>query len=182
MIYRMLVLFTCCWGSNSSIQADVVKLNGDRLQPSGIRYEVWSFSVRRLISIAYWKGLISRVKLSVVVPQAIGISLHNRNGDSAREFLVIVLWGLISWHSMYLNFSLSLLFLCRVWGHVCLVEPDWCEFSLSLSIYLGFVHLFLPVCAFVTYNRVYTRVHCAQSHIPWFLPFVQDSGLLGECC
>ena len=96
--------------------------------------------------------------MSVVVPQAIGISLHNSIDDSAGEFLVVVLWGLISWHSMYLNCSLSLLFLCRVWGHVCLVEPDWCEFSLSLSICLGFVHIFLPVRGFVTYSRVYTRV------------------------
>ena len=77
MIYRMLVLFTCCWGSNLSIQAELGKLNGDLLQLSGIRYKVWSFSVRHLISIAYWEGLISGVKLSVVVPQAIGISLRN---------------------------------------------------------------------------------------------------------
>ena len=95
--------------------------------------------------------------MSVVVPQAIGISLRNRIGESTGEFLVIVLWGLISWHSMYLNFSLSLLFLCRVWGHVCLVEPDWCEFSLSLSVCLEFLNLFLPVRGFVTYSRVYTR-------------------------
>ena len=100
-----------------------------------------------------------------MVPQAIGISLHNRIGDSAGEFLVIVLWGLISWHSMYLNCSLSLLFLCRVWGHVCLVEPDWCEFSLSLSVFLGFMHLFLPVCGFVTYSRVYTRFPLGFSRI-----------------
>ena len=53
------------------------KLNGDLLQPSETRYEVWSFSVRNLLSIAYWKRLISGVKLSVVVPQAIGISLRN---------------------------------------------------------------------------------------------------------
>ena len=77
MIYRMLVLFSCCWGSNLSIHAEVGKFNGDLLQPSRIRYEVWSFSVRHLISIAYWKGLISGVKLSVVVPQAIEISLRN---------------------------------------------------------------------------------------------------------
>ena len=32
-------------------------------------------------------------KLSVVVPQAIGISLRNRIGDSAGDFLVVVLWG-----------------------------------------------------------------------------------------
>ena len=74
MIYRMLVLFTCCWGSNLSIQTKVGKLNGDLLQPFRIRYEVWSFSVRHLISIAYWKWLIFGVKLFVVVPQAIGIS------------------------------------------------------------------------------------------------------------
>ena len=57
---------------------NIGKLNRDLLQPSRIRYEVWSFSVRHLISIAYWKGLISKVKLFVVVPQAIGISVRNR--------------------------------------------------------------------------------------------------------
>ena len=88
----MLVLFTCCWGSDLSIQAEVGKLNGDLLQLSRIRYEVWSFSVRYLISIACWKWLISRVKPFVVVPRAIGISLHNRIGDSVGEFLVVVLW------------------------------------------------------------------------------------------
>ena len=80
-IYSMLVLFTCCWGSDSLIQAEVGKLNRDLLQPSGIRYEFWSFSVRYLISLTYWKGLISGVKLSVVEPKAIGIPLCNRTGD-----------------------------------------------------------------------------------------------------
>ena len=61
------------------------KLNEDLLQPSGIRYEVWSFSVRHFISIAYWKILIFGVKLSFVVPQAIGISLRNRIGDSVGD-------------------------------------------------------------------------------------------------
>ena len=56
---------------------NIGKLNGDLLQPSRIRYEVWSFSVRHFISIAYWEILISGVKLPVVVPQAIGISLRN---------------------------------------------------------------------------------------------------------
>ena len=55
------------------------RLNGDLLQSSGIRYEVWYFSVRHLISIAYRyrKGLIFGVKMSIVVPQAIGIYLRN---------------------------------------------------------------------------------------------------------
>ena len=88
---------------------------GSLLQPSGISYEFWSFSVRYLISLAYWKGLISRVKLSVVVPQAIGISLCNRIGDSTGEFLVLVLWG-FSIGIQLLWVALFLLFLCRVWG------------------------------------------------------------------
>ena len=188
----MLVLFIECWGSNLSIQAEVGKLNGDLLQLFGIRYKVWSFSVRYLISIAYWKGLIFGVKISVVVPQAIGISLCNRIGNFAREFLVVVLWGLVSWHSMYLNCSLSLVSMLGM-GHVCLVEPDWCEFSLSLSVFLGFVHLFLPVHGFVTYSCVYTRfplgfprIHAGSlrtvAYTLVFYIFLEDSGLLGEWC
>ena len=73
IIYSMLVLFIECLGSNLSIQAGVGKLNGDLHQLSGIRYESRSFSVRYLVSLAYRKGLISGVKLSIVVPQAIGI-------------------------------------------------------------------------------------------------------------
>ena len=134
MKYSMLVLFTCCWGSDSSIQDKVGKLNGDLLQPSRIRYKFWSFSVRYLISLAYWKILISGVKLFVVVPQAIGISLRNRIGNSTWEFLVVVLW----WFSIgiqWLWIALFLLFLCQVWGHVFLVVSDWCEVCLSLSIF-----------------------------------------------
>ena len=143
----MLVFFTCCWGSDLSIQAEVGKFNGDLLQPSWIRYEVWSFSVRYSISIAYWKGLISRVKLSVVVPQPIGISLRNRIGDSVGEFLVVFLWGfsiIIQW----LWIALFLLFLCRVWGHFSLVLFDWCEVCLSLSIFLYFYAPFFLYASF----------------------------------
>ena len=78
------------------IQVGVEKLNWDLHQPSGIRYELRSFNVRCLVSLAYRKGLIFGVKLSVVVPQAIGISLHNRIGDFAGDFLVVVLWGFFS--------------------------------------------------------------------------------------
>ena len=109
-IYSILVLFTECWGSNLSFQARVGKLNRDLLQPFR---DIWSFSVRYLISLAYWKGLISRVKLSVVVPQAIGISLRTRIGDSAGEFLVVVLWGFLS----AFNVLELLLFLCFCVGY-----------------------------------------------------------------
>ena len=78
IIYSMLVLFITCWGRNLSIQAGVGKLNGNLHQPSRIRYELRAFSVRYLVSLAYRKWLISGVKLSVVVPQAIGISLCNK--------------------------------------------------------------------------------------------------------
>ena len=146
-IYSMLVLFTCCWGSNLSIQAEVGKLNGDLLQPSGIRYEVWSFSVRHLISISYWKGLIYGVKLSIVVSQAIGFSLRNRIGDSTGEFLVVVLWG-FSISIQWLWIALFFLFLCQVWGHVFLVVSAWCEVCLSLSVCLDFYEPFFMYASF----------------------------------
>ena len=147
MIYRMLVLFTCCWGSDLAIQAKVGKLNGDLLQSSGIRYEVWSFSVRSLISFAYWKGLIFGVKLSVVVTQAIGISLHNRIVYSTREFIVVVLWG-FSISIQWLWIALFLLFLCRIWGYVFLVVSDWCEVCLSVSVCLYFYAPFFLYVSF----------------------------------
>ena len=120
-------------------------------------------------------------KLSVVVPQAIGISLCNRIGDTAGEFLVVVLWGLFYWHSMNL-IALSILFLCQVWGHVCLVESDWSEFCLSLPVCLFLCTFFFLYAGFwftVVYTRsflydyhVYTRVYYEQSRIPWIFPFL----------
>ena len=77
------------------IQARLEKLNGDLHQPFGIRYVLRSFSVRCLVSLAYSKGLISAVTLSVVVPQAIGIFLRNRIGNHTGEFLVISFGGFI---------------------------------------------------------------------------------------
>ena len=78
--------------------------NGDLHQPSGIRYVSRSFSVRCLDSLAYRKGLISVVTLSVVLPQTIGSFLHNRISDHTREFLVIS-FGVFYRHSMFLNCS-----------------------------------------------------------------------------
>ena len=122
------------------------KINGDLLQPYGIRYEVWSFSVRHLISIAYWKGLICGVKLSVVVPQAIGISLRNTNAPGAPPIVEIGVhhllamtteevniqtkrnpWG-IHWenlsHSMFNHGVLkNTLNFCRYWSKLLLLKP-----------------------------------------------------------
>ena len=62
------------------------KLNGELHQPSGIRYVSRSFSVRCLVSIAYRKGLVFAVTLSVVVPQAIGIfHRNNKIYEGVRE-------------------------------------------------------------------------------------------------
>ena len=82
----------------------VEKLNGDLHQPSKIRYVSRSFSVRCLVSIAYGKGLIFVVTLSIVVPQAIGSFLHNRIGNHTGEFLVISFGGFYQ-HSTFLNCS-----------------------------------------------------------------------------
>ena len=83
--YRMLVLFAECWESKLLIQARVEKLNWDLNQTSGIRYVSRSFSVRYLVSLAYGKGLIYAITLSVVVPQAIRSFLCNRIGDHTGD-------------------------------------------------------------------------------------------------
>ena len=86
------------------IQARVENLNRDLHQPSKIRYVSRSFSVRCLVSLAYWKRMIYAVTMSLVVPQAMGIFLHNRIGDHIGEFLVISFGG-FNRHSMFLNCS-----------------------------------------------------------------------------
>ena len=119
--------------------------------------------------------------MSVVVLQAIGISLCNRIGDSAREFVVVVLWGWYYQHSMYLNCSFSLVSVSGM-GE-CVVGRFWLEWSLSQPVCLPcFMHLFFLYAGFwfiVAYTRgflcdfrVYTRVYCEQSRIPWFFPFL----------
>ena len=78
-----IVCLSCLLNVEEAIYQFTLKLESstgiyiDLHQPSRIRYELKSFSVSCLVSLAYRKGLISRVKLSVVVPQAIGISLRN---------------------------------------------------------------------------------------------------------
>ena len=94
-LYSMLVLFAECWESKLLIQARVEKLNGDLHQPSEIRYVSRSFSVRCLVSLAYRKGLIYVVTLYVVVPQAIGIFLHNTSFINSSQF--------INWNFITLN-------------------------------------------------------------------------------
>ena len=144
----MLVLFAECWDSKSLIQVRVEKVNKDLHQPSRIRYESRYFSVRCLVSLAYREGLISRGNLSIMVPQAIGISLRNRIGNSAGEFLVIFPLGVFigiqcSW------IALISLFLSQVWGHVFLVVSDRSKFCLSLFVYLIFNLFFFLYTSFV---------------------------------
>ena len=129
----MLVLFTCFWGSTLSIQAEVGKLNEDLLQPSEIRYEAWSFSVRHLISITYWKVLISRVKLSIVVPQDIGISLCNSSRMEQDK----------EGKNSYCSLFPFLLYLCIVktkdcWMHVWLKIE--CVYLLKIIMNAGIVN------------------------------------------
>ena len=60
-------------------------MDPDLHQPSGIRYVSRSFSVRCFVSLAYGKGLISVVTLSVVIPQAVGSFLCNSDGMTWRN-------------------------------------------------------------------------------------------------
>ena len=184
----MLVLFIGCWGRNLSIQARVGNLNRDLHQPSRIRYVSRSFSVRCLASLAYGKGLISVVSLSVVVAQAIGSFLRNRIGDHIGELLVISFGGFIGIQCSWI--ALISLFLSRVLGHVFLVVSNRSKFCLSLSVYLLFYLFFFlyvsfgftVVCTrgFYWYICVYTRVFCTKSCMPWVLMIAESPWMLLE--
>ena len=135
------------------------KLNGDLLQPSGIRYEVWSFSVRHLISIAYWKGLIFEVKLSVVVPQAIGISLRNRIGDSAGDVPCL---------SLGFGGTMCLIFLtCSLFLLVYVFHFIVCS-SIDTPLFWfdpWFDHCLLCIRRFLAKSHVHMRMFGQNSHI-----------------
>ena len=143
----MLILFVECWESKLLVQVRVENLNEDLHQPSGIRYVSRSFSVRCLVSIAYRKGLISAITLSIVVPQAIGSFLRNKIGDHTGEFLVISFGGFISIQCSWI--ALISLFLNQVWGHVFLVVSDRSKFCLSWSTCLLFYLFFFLYTSFV---------------------------------
>ena len=143
-----------------------------------------------IISIAYWERWCSGVQLSVVVPQAIGISFRNRIGDSAGEFLVVDLWGLI-----FLEFNVfELLFLS------CFGVGTGGMYTWQSLIGVKYVSVYLFSLFYAPFSSC-TRVYCLQSRIhagfsgisaythgftahshvyPGFYPFVEDSGLLGE--
>ena len=84
------------------------KINGDLHQPSEIRYVSRSFSVRCLVFLAYRKGLIFVVTLSVVVPQAIRSFLRNRIGDSTGDVACFSLRFGGTMCLIFLTFSLFL--------------------------------------------------------------------------
>ena len=153
-LYSMLSLFADCWQSKLLTQAGLERLNGDLHQPSGIRYVSRSFSVRCFISLAYGKGLISTITLSVVVPQAIGIFLRNRIGNYTGDFLVISFGVFVSIQCSWI--ALISLFLSRVWGHVFLVVSYRSKFCLSLFVCLLFIS-FLLVREFFLCSRVYMQ-------------------------
>ena len=134
-----------------------------------------------------WKGLISVVTLSVVVPQAIGNFIRNKIGDHTGEFLVISFGGFIgiqcSWS------ALISLFLSLIWGHVFLVVSDRSKFCLSLSFYLLFWLFFFLYASFsftvsCTHgfscnSRVYTWIFCKPLHMLWVFPFWRILSVVG---
>ena len=106
----------------------------------------------------------SGVKLSVVVPQAIGISLRNRIGDSAREFLVVVLWGQ-QWAWYYwLALCFSLFLGCILLYVHPLTLPFICLtlgllFTTAFSVYAGFWPKVAYIRGFLAKSRVYWLFH-----------------------
>ena len=114
-----------------------------------------------------------------MVPQAIGISLCNRIGDSAGEFLVVVLWGLFYRHSMNLNCSFSLVSVLglgacmpgRVWLVWSLSQPvclPW--FYAPFFLYASFELTIAYTRKFIFYFHVYMWVYYEQSRMPLVLP------------
>ena len=105
-------------------------------------------------------------KLSVVVPQAIGIYLRNRIGNSTGEFLVVVLWG-------FLIGTMGLIFLtCSLFLHVSLLHVIVCSsidtplywfglgllFTTAFSVYAGFQPKFTYTRRFLAKSHVYMQV------------------------
>ena len=156
----MLLLFTCCWGSNLSIQVEVGKLNGDLLQPSEIRYEVWSFRIIYLISIAYWKGLIFGVRLSIVVPQSIGISIRNRIGNSTGDVPCFYLGFVGTMGLIFLTCSLFLLVSMLHFIVCSSIDIPLCWFD----PWPAFHHCLLCIRRFLAKSRVHTRIFGQKSH------------------
>ena len=71
------------------------KLNGDLLQLSRTRYDSYASALDDFIALAYWKGLISGVILSVVVPPSYRKFLSvTELATPLGRFLVVFIWGL----------------------------------------------------------------------------------------
>ena len=115
-----------------------------------------------------------------MVPQAIGISLCNRIGDSAGEFLVVVPRGFYR-HSMFLNcsyFSVSVsgmgaCFPGSVWIGVNFVSVHL--FAFIFIHFSSYMWVFLLTVAytrgFYWYICIHTRVYCKQSRMPLVFPY-----------
>ena len=121
------------------------------------------------ISIAYLERLISGVQLSVVVPQAIGISLRNRIGDSAGDVpcSYLGLGATMGWIllicSLFLSVSMSHFIVCLsidtplYWFGLGLL------FTTAFSIYVGLWTTVAYICRFVAISRVHTQLFFIQS-------------------
>ena len=89
-----------------------------------------------------------------MVPQAVGISLCNRIGDSAGEFLVVVLWGFLS---AFNDFEL-LFFLCfyvefgGMLAWYCLIGVNFVSACLFAFI---FMHFSSCTLVFNSQSRIY---------------------------
>ena len=101
--------------------------------------------------------------MTVVLPQAIGISLRNRIGDSAREFLIIFPLG------VFIS-TMGLIFLtCSLFLLVYVLHFIVCS-SIETPLHwfdpwLAFHHCLLCIHRFLAKSHVHTWIFGQKSHI-----------------
>ena len=144
--------------------------------------------------------------MTVVLPQAIGISLRNRIGDSAGEFLVILPLGVFisTMGLIFLNCSLFILFyvlhfiVCSSMDTPLYWFDPWLAFYhylLCIRRFLAKSHVHMPIYAGfwpkVTYICLYTQVFgqnsCTYAYIRSFFgqksrTYSHPHGFLAKSC
>ena len=110
--------------------------------------------------LAYGKGLISVVTLSVVVPQAIGSFLHNRIGDHIED---------VPCFSLRFGGTMCLIFLtCSLFLLVSMLHFIVCS-SIDSPLYWfdpwpAFYHCLLCIRRFLSESRIHMRIFGQKSH------------------
>ena len=132
----------------------------------------YPLSVRCFVSLAYGKGLISTVTLSVLVPQSIGSFIHKRIGDHTRDVPCFPLGVLPAFNvpcfSLGFGGTMCLIFLTySLFLLVSVLHFIVCS-SMDTPVYWfdlwpAFYHLLLCIRRFLAKIRVHTRIFGQKS-------------------